>query len=88
MLMSLHVDGAARLGDHRAHLSFDDGTSAELDLSGASVGSVFEPLRDVAYFRRFELVGRTLAWNNGADFAPEFLRQLAETQGTLLDEAS
>lgn len=35
----------------------------------------FEPLRDVAYFKKFtvDLELKTLVWPNGADFAPEFL---------------
>jgi hypothetical protein len=38
---------------------------------------VFEPLKDVAYFARVELHPElhTLVWPNGADFAPEFLRE-------------
>jgi hypothetical protein len=38
-------------------------------------GPVFEPLRDPHGFRNFviHLDFHTLAWANGADFAPEFL---------------
>jgi hypothetical protein len=35
---------------------------------------VVEPLRDPACFARFT-VDDTLVWPNGADFAPEFLRE-------------
>ncbi|TMH94965.1 MAG: DUF2442 domain-containing protein, partial [Betaproteobacteria bacterium] len=37
---------------------------------------IFEPLRDVALFRRFVVHSelKTLVWPNGADLAPEFLR--------------
>lgn len=34
---------------------------------------VFEPLRDVEYFRRFILDGWTVSWPSGADIAPETL---------------
>ncbi len=39
-------------------------------------GPVFEPLRDPAVFRQFQIHPEfhTLVWPNGADFAPEFLR--------------
>ena len=58
-------------------LRFDDGLEGEVDLSAELLGPVFEPLRDVAYFRRVQLHPelRTLVWPNGADFAPEFLRK-------------
>ena len=60
-------------------VTFVDGTTGDVDLrrflSGQqATGTVFEPLRDVDYFARFN-VDDTLAWPNGADFAPEFLHQ-------------
>ena len=38
-------------------------------------GNVFEPLREATYFARAYLDpdSRTVAWPNGADFAPDFL---------------
>lgn len=84
MSMFLHVIDAEYIEDHSIRLSFSDGTSAEIDLAKELNGSVFEPLEDVVYFQQFKLVGHTLAWDNGADFAPEFLKGLAEKQGTLL----
>ena len=64
--MFLHVTQARHVGDHRVELSFSDGTVAELDLSSSLDGPIFEPLRDLAYFRQFSVVGHTLAWPNGA----------------------
>lgn len=57
-------------------LRFSDGAAGEVDLSTEIHGEVFEPLRDVEYFRKFELSRElgTVVWPNGADFAPEFLR--------------
>ncbi len=57
-------------------LRFDDGLQGEVDLARELQGSIFQPLHDMEYFRRFELHPelRTLVWPNGADFAPEFLR--------------
>lgn len=57
-------------------LRFGDGMEGEVDLLSELHGEVFEPLRDVQYFRAFQLHPelRTLVWSNGADFAPEFLR--------------
>jgi len=45
-----------------------------LYLSRELWGTVFEPLRDVEYFKRFTVHPelKTLVWPNGAEFAPEF----------------
>jgi hypothetical protein len=77
--MFLHVTQAVYVADHRVTVSFSDGTTAELDLSGSLEGPIFAPLRDFAYFRQFSVVGHTLAWPNGADFAPEYLYSLARS---------
>lgn len=57
-------------------LSFNDGTEGAVDLEDSLWGPVFEPLRDVEYFKKVSLspVLHTAAWPNGADFAPEFLK--------------
>jgi hypothetical protein len=77
--MFLHVTEAEHVGDYRVRVSFNDGTSGEFDLFDSLDGPIFEPLRDVDYFKSFSIVGHTLAWPNGADFAPEYLHSLAST---------
>ncbi len=74
--MFLHVTEAEYLVNHRVRVSFNDGTTAEIDLSDSLDGPIFEPLRDTEYFKSFSIVGHTLAWPNGADFAPEYLHSL------------
>jgi hypothetical protein len=56
-------------------VTFSDGVAGEIDFRDELEGEVFDPLRDPRYFRRFRLDNElhTLAWPNGADFAPEFL---------------
>ena len=48
-------------------------------------GPVFEPLRDPAYFAQFALDPDcwTVVWPNGADFAPEALRAMVESDAVL-----
>lgn len=73
--MFMHVIEARHVRDYRIWARFNDGTSGEVDLSEELEGPVFGPLRDVNLFKRFTLRGHTLSWENGADFAPEFLRE-------------
>ena len=73
--MFIHVEKAKYIHDYKVWLLFNDGAEGEIDLSSELYGEIFEPLKDVAFFRSFRLEGHTLSWNNGADFAPEFLRE-------------
>lgn len=72
-----HIIEARYVANFTIWLRYDDGLEGEVDLSQDLSGPVFEPLRDMEYFRRFQLHPelRTLVWPNGADFAPEFLRE-------------
>jgi hypothetical protein len=76
----LQVTEARPTSGYRLWLRFNDGSEGEVDLSGELEGTVFEPLRDQALFAQVcvdpEL--HTIAWPNGADLAPEFLRGLVE----------
>jgi len=56
-------------------LRFSDGTEGRVDLSKELHGPVFELLRDPSYFAQLRVDPEldTIAWPNGADFAPEFL---------------
>ena len=74
--MLVHVVDARYVAGHTLWLRFDDGVEGEVDLSSEIHGEVFEPLKEVEYFRRFQVHPefRTIVWPNGADFAPEFLR--------------
>lgn len=73
--MFLHVVSAKHICGYKVQVSFNDGTHGDVDLSSELEGPVFEPLKDVKYFKNFQLIGNTLAWDNGADFAPEFLKE-------------
>jgi Protein of unknown function (DUF2442) len=74
--MILHIERAEYRGGHRVHLWFNDGTDGEVDLGSQLDGPIFEPLKDLPYFQQFRLEGHTVAWQNGADFAPDFLHGL------------
>ena len=73
--MFLHVLEARYVRDYVVWVRFSDGTKGEVDLSSELFGPVFAPLLDVEKFKAFTLAFHTLTWPNGADFAPEFLRE-------------
>jgi hypothetical protein len=50
--MFLHVVRVCHLGGYRLEIEFSNGVTKHVDLSHELYGKVFEPLRDVAFFRR------------------------------------
>lgn len=69
------VIDARYVAGHTIWIRFEDGVEGEIDLSGELAGSIFEPLKDEVFFRRFRVNPDTgtVEWPNHADFAPEFL---------------
>jgi hypothetical protein len=70
----------------RLHVEFADGTAGEvrleLFLSASRVaGTVFEALRDPAFFAQVRLELGVVAWPNGADLAPDAMYDHIRTQG-------
>ncbi len=69
------VTGVRHIRDHVLWLRFSDGLEGEVDLADSLSGRVFEPLRDPTRFAQVRLEGETITWPNGADWAPESLRE-------------
>ena len=59
--------------DYVLEVEFSDGKRGEIDLEAELHGEVFEPLTDPPVFKLVTVEGGTVAWPNGADFAPEFI---------------
>jgi hypothetical protein len=72
------VTKAEYQGGYRIHATFDDNSEKTIDFQWYLKGPVFEPLKDLKYFRRFFLDGWTVAWPNGADIS---LEELYESVG-------
>jgi hypothetical protein len=72
--MDYDVLEAKYVRDHVVWVRCRDGSAGEVDLGPVMRGPVFEPLKDIEYFRAFTLdpMFHTLTWPNGADIAPEF----------------
>ena len=71
-----HVVEAKYKNDYCIWVKFNDGSEGIVDLKDELYGEMFEPLRDIKQFKSFRLDPEleTTVWENGADFAPEFLR--------------
>ena len=70
-----HVVDARYLGDYKVWLEFNDGRKGVVDLADELHGEERSPLRNREIFSTFYLdYGlASIAWLDGADFAPEFL---------------
>ena len=86
----VEVTSAQYVDGYRIRVAFNTGESGTVDLKDALWGPVFEPLRDPSVFRRFELSKtlQTICWENGADFAPEFLLEKMVEQSRNVTSAS
>lgn len=80
----VRVIQARYVRDYIVWLRFSDGIEGEVDLCGELFGEVFEPLKDPVVFRLFSVhpEWHTIAWPNGADFAPEFLHDAVKARLT------
>ena len=66
------------VSDYRLILSFEDGSVKLADLGPYLDGEIFEPLKDIDYFRTVRLNSEldTIVWENGADISPDFLYEI------------
>lgn len=71
----LEVTKARYEQGYKIRIEFNNGTSGVVDLSDVLWGPIFEPLKDFELFQRFFVsdVLHTIAWENDADIAPEYL---------------
>lgn len=78
--MILRITKATVCGPFRLRLTFNDGVEKVVDLKDELTGPIFQPLRDRTFFDQVVLdrVCGTVAWPNGADFAPEALHELPD----------
>lgn len=73
--MTPRIEDAKYIEDYRLYIRFSDGSEGELDFEKELTGEIFEPLKDISFFKKFTVDHdiHTIVWPNGADFAPEFL---------------
>lgn len=74
--MFIEIIKAEYLDNYRIKLWFNDGKVKIVDLADSLNGLVFEPLRELEFFKNFTIKFNTIEWENGADFAPEYLYEI------------
>lgn len=84
--MFLEISKANYIEDYKIEFEFNNGEIYSVDLINELNGSIFVPLKDKAFFKDFSIVFNTIEWKNGADFAPEYLYELAKFQSKLVSE--
>ena len=77
--MFLEVSNAEYIRDYLLKITFNSGEIKLVDLQNSLQGPVFIPLKDKDYFKNFAIHYNTIEWENGADFAPEYLFELGST---------
>lgn len=78
--MFLEVLKAEYISDYKIKLWFSNHKTKVVDLYSSLNGVIFEPLKNIDFFRRFSIKYNTIEWENGADFAPEYLYELPDAQ--------
>jgi hypothetical protein len=76
----LHVTKAEYVEDYKIYFEFNNGVKGIANLEGRMRGPVFEPHKDIEFFKDFRLESRTITWKNNTDLAPEFLLGLVLKQ--------
>jgi hypothetical protein len=72
------VQSVKCLSRYRLLLGFEDGSLKKVDLEPHLDGPIFDPLKDIRYFKtvRIHPELRTIVWDNDADFSPDFLYEI------------
>jgi len=84
-----YVIDASYLCGYKLKIRFENDEVRIVDLSDHLDGPVFEPLKDLSYFKQFKVNPDidTVVWPNDADFSPDFLYEIGETVGEPLHPA-
>lgn len=84
----LHVESAEYQSDYKIIVTFNDGSSHLVDFENTISNdsrAIVSALKDLMVFKDFSIQHHTIAWANGLDFAPEFIKDCSIK---LLDESA
>lgn len=74
--MFLEVTKAEYKEGFKIYFEFNNGEKGIADFEGKLKGKVFEPHKDVSFFKKFKMNPPTIEWTNNTDLAPEYLLDL------------
>ncbi|MDD4091870.1 MAG: DUF2442 domain-containing protein [Smithellaceae bacterium] len=74
----IHVIDVVYLSDYRLRVTFDDGAVKIVDLKPELNGEIYEPLKDMVFFKQVSINPdfKILCWPNDADFATDTLYEI------------
>ena len=67
------ITDANYIKEYQIEIKFNNNISGIVDFEKLLEKKIFEPLKNLAFFSKFNLNSWTIEWENGADFSPEFL---------------
>jgi hypothetical protein len=72
------VRDASYISEYKLLLTFEDGSAKIANLEPYLDGEIFEPLKNIGYFKTFRVDHEldTIVWENGADISPDFLYEI------------
>ena len=78
MIKLRYIKSVSYIEDYKLKVVFEDDTIKLVDLKPHLEGEIFQPLKNVEYFKQVKVNTDidTICWDNGADFAPEFLDEI------------
>ena len=74
----LKIKRVQYLDGYRVKLWFSNGDIKIANLSESFDDPIFEPMKNLSYFKNFTIRYNTIEWENGADYAPEYLYEISE----------
>jgi hypothetical protein len=76
------VNDVTYVSEYKLLLTFEDGVVKLVDLEPYLDGEVFEPLKDIDYFKTVRVNPdiNTIVWDNDADVSPDFLYEIGVEQ--------
>jgi len=85
-MKNITIVKATYVNEYIVDIEFSDGFKYRIDLKDELWGMVFEPINNIKEFKNFKLNPFTIYWENGADFSPEYLYELAKKQDMVVSE--